>query len=331
MNKLSVLISFKNEREELAKTCKSIRDTAGDKVDILLLNDDSDKDFDYYESVKPYNVEYYVSDKRLGSSLGKQTLTSLCKTPYFLILDSHCRIYTKDWLDKALSILEENENAIYCCKVQYFIDDNDHEDPKHTIASGAYFNYNIKSLLQPVWNLKVLDSEKPFEIPCILGANYLCSKRWWDYLGGYNGLILYGREETFISKKSWMAGGSVKCIPTIKTGHKVRPGNHQPYVCNSYEVVQNELVTAYILIPEIFGRLVNTYKNIYDSNVFNTGLKLFNLRIKEIESAKIAFEKIKKFPHSYSDEINKEFQKKIGFNYQKLKKEIKGTFNVYRK
>lgn len=71
MNKLSVLISFKNEREELAKTCKSIRDTAGDKVDILLLNDDSDKDFDYYESVKPYNVEYYVSDKRLGSSLGK--------------------------------------------------------------------------------------------------------------------------------------------------------------------------------------------------------------------------------------------------------------------
>lgn len=331
MNKLSVLITFKNEREELAKTCKSIRETAGNNVDILVLNDDSDKDFNYYESIQPYNVQYYVSDKRLGSSLGKETLVSLCQTPYFLILDSHCRMYTKNWLEQALSILEKDENTIYCCRVQYFIDDNDHEDEKHTIASGAYYNYNIKSLLQPVWNLKVLDKKEPFEIPCILGANYLCSKRWWNYLGGYKGLILYGREETFISNKSWMAGGSVKCIPTIKTGHKVRIGNHQPYVCNSYEVVQNELVIAYVLMPELFGRIVNTYKSIYQNSVFQTALRLFNSRIKDIEIIKAEFNKIKKYSHRDIDKINLNFQKLIGFDYKKLKKEIKGTFNACKK
>ena len=92
--------------------------------------------------------------------------------------------------------------------------------------------------------------------PCILGANYFCRKDYWNKLMGYQGLRLYGREETFISLKSLMAGGSVKCYPKICTGHKTRPNNKQPYKCYCYEIAHNEMVIAYLLTPHLFDKLM---------------------------------------------------------------------------
>lgn len=39
--KLTVIVTFLNEREEVMKTAKSIRVTAGDNVDVNLINDSS--------------------------------------------------------------------------------------------------------------------------------------------------------------------------------------------------------------------------------------------------------------------------------------------------
>lgn len=335
--KLSVLIPFKNERDEVARTCKSVRDTAGDRVDIIVLNDDSDKDYDYKTALAPYNVQYYESDIRLGSSLGKQRCVELCRTPYFLILDAHCRIYTQDWLDRALAVLSRDEDCVYCCAVQYFSDETDHQSPNHMKAYGGYWDYNIKSILSCGWNTKnllcldkyVAKSKRTFDIPCILGANYICSKRWWDYLGGFNGLLLYGREETFISKKSWMAGGKVQCIPGIHTGHKTRPGNHQPYHCSSYEVLHNEMVCAYILFNfDMFAKLMKVWTNIHNEAVMRDATKLLLTHMTELADLKRRFNQIKKVEHSELDKFNAEFQTRIGFNYKRLKEKIKGTYTL---
>jgi hypothetical protein len=147
-------------------------------------------------------------------------------------------------------------------------------------AFGGFWDYNPKSILSVGWNLQNFtvkeDGNPPFEIPCILGANYLCSKRWWDYLGGYNGLMLYGREETFISKKSWMAGGKVKCIPSILTGHKTRKGNRQPYLCCAYEVIHNEMVNGFILFDtKTFERLDKMWSNIHHPAIYREAKNLF--------------------------------------------------------
>lgn len=317
---LSVLIPFKNEREELALTCQSIRATAGDRVDIIVLNDDSDKDFDYAQSVEGLGVEYYESDHRLGSSGGKEWCVAQCRTPYFLILDAHCRMYTEGWLDKALAVLEKEEDCVYCCGVQYFSDETDHQSPKHMKAFGAFWDYNPRSILSCGWNVRIRGEEE-FEVPCILGANYLCSKRWWDYLGGYRGLLLYGREETFISVKSWMAGGKVKCIPQILTGHKTRPGKHQPYRCCTYEVVHNEMVCAYVALgPSMFARLTKLWEKVHHPAVWSDAKSLFFSHIEELDELRRKFEKIKKVEHDEVDRMNAAFQKRIGFDYRKLKK-----------
>lgn len=339
--KMTVLLPFKNEREEVAMTCKSIRDTAGNNVDIIVLNDNSDKDFDYKASLAPYDVEYYESDKRLGSSLGKQWCVDHCKTPYFLILDAHCRIYTEDWLQLALNELEKGEDCVYCCAVQYFSNEQDHQSPKHMKAFGGFWDYNIKSILSCGWNLHNYSYEadktkpsymwQPFDVPCILGANYLCSKRWWDYLNGYNGLLLYGREETFISKKSWMAGGRVKCMPSILTGHKTRPNNHQPYICCAYEVIHNEMVNGYILFDdETFADLLEVWRSIHHPLVFRDAFNLFNSHTAELDALRKKFLTIKKVSHEEVDSFNAAFQKKMGFNYALLQKNIEGTYNRYK-
>ena len=48
------------------ETVKSIRETARDNVDILLINDASTDSFDYEEIGRVYKVKYMVNKKRLG-------------------------------------------------------------------------------------------------------------------------------------------------------------------------------------------------------------------------------------------------------------------------
>lgn len=331
--KLSVLMAFKNEGEEVALTCKSIRDTAGDKVDIIVYNDVSSDGYDYKKSLEPYNVKYFEGTQRLGSSLGKNLCVEKCETPYFLILDAHCRLYTKDWLDKALSVLEQEKDCIYCCKVQYFSDETDHMSSKHMCAYGGYLDYNIKSLFSPAWNLhnltKDVEGNPPFKIPCLLGANYLCSKRWWNKLKGLQGLRLYGREETFISKKSWMAGGEVRCIPTIHTGHKCRIGNRQPYACLAYEVIHNAMVIAYLLLPRKFDVIIDAFHHLYDIGTYTQAINLFNSHKDELDMYKEYYSKLFKYTYEETDAFNKQFQGIVRFDWDKQKEAIKGTYNSF--
>ena len=331
----TVCIPFKNEREEVGLTCKSIRETAGDQVDIIVVNDCSNDGYDYESDLHQYNVKYYITSQRIGSSAGKQLCVDLCQTPYFLILDAHCRIYTKDWLQQAIKImsLPESEHTIYCCKCWYFHDDNDHQSPSHMSAYGGYWDYNIKSIFSCGWNLYNFSPNQndPFVIPCILGANYICSKEYWNYLNGYKGLQLYGREETFISLKSWMSGGRVKCIPSICTGHKTRQNNIQPYDCYCYEIMHNELVIAYICVPEQFQRLCECWKSLYKGFAYDwqKATTEFYAHIDEIDDLKKEFESIKKYSQNQIDLLNATFQKRIGFDYQKLKEQNKGTYTKY--
>jgi glycosyltransferase involved in cell wall biosynthesis len=47
MNKLTAIIPFLNEGIEIEQTLASIRETAGDEVDIIVINDNSHDDTDY--------------------------------------------------------------------------------------------------------------------------------------------------------------------------------------------------------------------------------------------------------------------------------------------
>lgn len=113
MNKyFTVIITFLNEGDEVGLTCKSVRETCGDKVDIIVINDNSDDGYDYFNSLKQYNIRYYKNDERKGCTVCRHMAVNYCDTPYFIILDAHCRFYTHDWLNKAIAIMEIQQTRV---------------------------------------------------------------------------------------------------------------------------------------------------------------------------------------------------------------------------
>ena len=67
MNKLSVVMSFLNEKEEVRQTVSSIRNTVGNRVDIVVVNDASDLYYNYEKDLEGFNVRYYTNKNRVGA------------------------------------------------------------------------------------------------------------------------------------------------------------------------------------------------------------------------------------------------------------------------
>lgn len=57
-NKLTVIIPFLNEKEEVGNTVRSIRATVGEQVDIIVINDQSNDGYNYRKDILPYHVTY---------------------------------------------------------------------------------------------------------------------------------------------------------------------------------------------------------------------------------------------------------------------------------
>ncbi len=83
-NKLTVVMPFLNEGEEVGNTVRNIRATAGKSVDIIVINDDSDDNYDYERDLAGLGIIYVVNKHRLGAALSKERGVQLSKTPYFI-------------------------------------------------------------------------------------------------------------------------------------------------------------------------------------------------------------------------------------------------------
>ncbi len=266
---LTVIIPFLNEGIEVANTLQSIRKTAGDSVEILLINDNSTDGFDYETVALQYNAQYHQNEERKGVAASRDLGVSMINTPYFLLLDGHMRFYQNDWVKEILKAVKSDERAIYCCKCK---DISKEEDSQETL-SGAYFSFfgnNFSQILQPKWITQTSSIELDRKIPCILGASYVASVKYWQYLLGLSGLRLYGSDEAYISLKAWLEGGSCKLIDNVVIGHLFR--KEFPYKVTSIETIYNKLLISEILIPSEYKlKIFSTFKK---EDVFDEAYKL---------------------------------------------------------
>lgn len=287
---ISVCMSFRNEGNEVAETCKSIRETAGD-IPIICVNDGSDDGINYQELLKPYNVVYYKSLRPMGSSLGRQMAIDLVETEWFILLDAHCRFITKDWLQK-LDELNLSPNGIYCCGCEPFNDKMDFSYLVKAKGLGARFNRDNKlTMLNPKWNpSSSVDATKIFDTEIILGANYISSKKWWDKIGGHHGFRRNLREEAFLSIKTRMAGGLVQCIPFIITAHKFR--KKPPFTTSPINAAYNELAIIYICANDLFPEYVKLEKEYRGNDIVNEVLLQMDSNMYELETERQRIKKI---------------------------------------
>ena len=128
-----------------------------------------------------------------------------------------------------------------------------------------------------------------------------------------------------------MAGGHVKAIPYIITGHKARPGNRQPYNCFCFEIAHNEMAIAYICMPEKYEVLNTVWQSLYsaDPAIYNIARQLLDSHEEELIKLREDFQSKKVLEHKDLDLFNKHFQKTINFSAAKLKEKHKGTYTKF--
>ena len=284
-NLLTVIIPFLNEKEEVKETVRSIRKYVGNEVDIIVINDQSNDDYNYREDLQNLNVHYIYNIERKGVAGSRDLGVSICKTPYFLLLDAHMRFYNDLWLDKICTILSENDRCLVCCQTKFLSKTNGvvSESTECPTTYGAVFNAKNLSYIDWSYVEKKYNSSVE-QIDFVLGACYAASTRYWTYLDGLKGLTYYGNDEAFISLKVWLEGGKCLLLKDIVIGHIYR--NSSPYKRYNEEELYNHLFIANMLFPKslsckIYARaLVNTpflfyiaYKLLEERKNENTLLK----------------------------------------------------------
>lgn len=102
---LTIIIPFLNEGDEVVNTVKSVRETAGDSVDIIAINDCSTDGYPYREKLQSYSIYYLENEERKGVAASRDYGINICRTPYFLLLDGHMRFYDKLWSSRIINVL----------------------------------------------------------------------------------------------------------------------------------------------------------------------------------------------------------------------------------
>lgn len=260
MNKLTVIIPFLNEGEELENTLQSIRTHSDGEVDILVINDASTDGWNYKSVARKYAATYLVNRQRMGVAASRDLGVKLCKTPYFLLLDAHMRFYDKDWAGTIVSELERDERTLLCCQTKILTKENGSVVACDSAGTfGAYLDFSENGTMQLHWKgMECRTGEEIEDIPCVLGAGYACAKWYWEYLKGLQGLRFYGCDEAYISLKVWLEGGRCRLLKKVVAGHIYR--SRFPYQVSNADIFYNQMLIAETLLPDevrdaVFKRL----------------------------------------------------------------------------
>jgi Tfp pilus assembly protein PilZ len=160
--------------------------------------------------------------------------------------------------------MDKNPKSLLCSNTKVLWETRENAQIKPAVF-GTVFNERLS--VQSIW--KYTDpypDENVCEIECIRGGAYACSKTYWEYLHGLNGLVNYGLDEELITMKIINNGGKLLLVKDWIVGHIYR--SKFPY-----QVVNQDLIYNQLLIIELFfdgelktqmqQRLYGTYFNLY--------------------------------------------------------------------
>jgi len=242
---LTVVISSINECEQIRETVKSIQETSD--AQIIVIDDCS-----YPKVPKMQGVRLLRNNLRKGRPANMDRGVELARTPFIFLANARMR-FKKGW-DKVVEQLKKEPETIFCttsvCLDYKNLDMN--TDKKRYGAEIHYCYRDIlkgNQILEPRWLPP--KEEDIYEVPCVLGANYFITKKWYKHLKGFEGLQTWGGMDVFLSLKSWMAGGACKIIKSIEIGNIYRdeifPDKYK-YTFIVDDKYWNQVFTAFTLL-----------------------------------------------------------------------------------
>lgn len=322
--KLTLIIPFLNEGEEVLNTIKSARSFVGNAVCIIAINDGSDDAYAYGYELAPFNITYVKNKIRMGVAATRDLGVSLCETPYFLLLDAHMRFYNKEWVETIISLLDLNDRQLLCCQTKVLWREEDGritEPPADSdpTAFGAFQPLMKSNPLPDIhWNYEERNPGCDTEpIAAVLGAGYAASKRYWTYLRGLEGLKLYGSDEAFISWKVWLEGGQCTLLKRQVIGHLYR--KTAPYPLFNDQIIYNNLFIATLLFPPVLRCWAYAIACTLDNFIFLKANDLIAENTTRIETLKEYFKEIFTVPFHQILDLHR-FCQKSGYKALDVRK-----------
>lgn len=246
---LSVLISSHNEQlAEINASIRSIRATAGDKVEVVVVDDATPMPV----SLEDKKALLIRTESRCGVGAARHLAALHASGDYFLICDAHMR-FEMGWLDKALKRIVGRQTTIHNAScVALEIGQMDMAKATHTYH-GATLNIfgpdknkpGATQILEGNW----LPSREgdDFPLACIMGANYFMSAEWFFHIGGLRMLKGWGTDEGLLSIKTWLAGGECRMMKSVRIGHQFR--HTAPYPTEASSLIYNKMMLALTCLP----------------------------------------------------------------------------------
>lgn len=249
--KLTAVICFANEGDEVDLTVRGIRNTCGDAVDILLINDASDDGRDYEAVADRYGCRYFANDTQIGPAHCRHKGLMWAKTENVIFLDAHMRFYADSWHDVINQTIERDPKALYCTRSKPLRPGGVPSDAAVGIGASVQMDEtSFENWLKADWNVRPRGAVATTYVPCVLGGCYAVQRDFMVSFGGYRGLHRYGGEEPLISIKAWLVGGSCQVINGVEIGHIYRGGKPAPWRDTIRYFHFNKLATARIVMDD---------------------------------------------------------------------------------
>lgn len=252
--KISVCFPSVNDGLESVETARSVRETAGNEVEIVCCDDASSVAVSFPPEL---NVRLYRNFYRIGSGASRHVAAEIATGDWMLMVDSHCRL-EKGWLEAAYAGIEKYPNASFSGVCKGFT-------PKVApfgTPAGTYYGGDLQfigknpngsdtQVLSAIW---AKERDDMAEIPCVLGANYLVNRKRFLELGSMNLFKVWGCEEEMLSLKAWLSGGEVRLMKGLVTWHRFRDGEKLPFHNSLSTLLYNRLLLIYTIFPTDMAR-----------------------------------------------------------------------------
>lgn len=247
---LTAVICFANEGVEVERTVADIRRTAGNAVDIILINDASTDETDYEAVAARYDCRYLVNEAQVGPAHCRHKGVTWAKTDNVILLDAHMRFYAHDWHARINQAIADDPDVLFCTRSKPLKAGGIPSGaPSGEGASITFLETSFEKSLKAQWNTTPLPGRGGGTfVPCLLGGNYAFRRDYFLAIGGYRGLHRYGGEEPLISIKSWLAGDGCKVIQDVEIGHIYRGPSGAPWTDLIRFQHFNKLATVTILM-----------------------------------------------------------------------------------
>ena len=248
--KLTVVMTALDEGVEVDETLASIRETAGDDVEIVFVNDASTDGHPYRDVAEKFGARYFENEMRMGCARARDIGVAAVTTPMAMLIDSHMRFHHDAWWIQIADAIEHDPRAIYCTccdpldvRGQRLVD-----GPSTSHAARIELGDGPdEDLLEPKWLRDVDLVPERVDVPCVLGATYAFDVSYYQKLGGLAGLRGWGMDEPYLSMKAWLEGGRCRLLTRVLIGHKFKEGSqYKVYAAHTY---YNKLFLCETLLP----------------------------------------------------------------------------------